>query len=295
MSDSTLPVRLDAARKALAECRTDFERLQLRDEVKAVKAAAEILGRRDIVVEATIFISEAERAIHKANPPFGRGKGRPKTDEKKSVVSDDAFSASTLRDIRQAHKALTDQGFADICEAARQDQRPVTRTFLRSVGKAHVASNSGQNEWYTPPEYIEAARAVMGGIDLDPASSDIANERVKAARYFTAEDDGLAQEWSGRVWMNPPYAKKLIEPFIEKIVKSEIDQAVVLVNNGTDSKWGQKLLIASNAVCFPSGRIRFMSPSGERGAAPLQGQMIGGIRVNLSRFQEQFGKFGAIL
>ena len=45
---------------------------------------------------------------------------------------------------------------------------------------------------YTP-EYIEAARIVLGSIDLDPASSDIANQLVRAKKYYTIADNGLNQ------------------------------------------------------------------------------------------------------
>lgn len=62
-------------------------------------------------------------------------------------------------------------------------------------------------EHYTPPGIIEAARAVLGGIDLDPATSVVANTIVKAPRIFTAAEDGLAHSWAGRIFLNPPGGK----------------------------------------------------------------------------------------
>lgn len=163
------------------------------------------------------------------------------------------------------------------------------------VKRPHVVNNSGNNEWYTPEEYIAAARNVLGTIDLDPASSDIANMTVKAATYYTAETNGLEQEWAGNVWMNPPYAGELIGQFTAKLVhhvqQYDVREAIVLVNNATETAWFQELVAEASAVAFPRGRVRFWKPDGTPGA-PLQGQAILYIGANGERFINEFARFG---
>jgi len=142
----------------------------------------------------------------------------------------------------------------------------------------HVSANSGNNEWYTPANIIEAARKAMGEITLDPASCELANKTVKADRFFSQENDGLAHEWSGKVWMNPPYSSDLMSRFAAKLKESllphgRVVEACVLVNNATETKWFQSLASDCAAICFPSGRIRYISPEGPKNS-PLQGQAI---------------------
>jgi len=165
----------------------------------------------------------------------------------------------------------------------------------RGLSTPHVSFNSGNNEWYTPSEYIEAARAVMGAIDLDPASSTIANSIVKAERYYTIEDDGCSLEWYGRVWLNPPYATDLVTAFANKLVAElaagNVTEAIVLVNNATETAWFNTMIREARAVVFPKGRVKFWKDSGEVGA-PLQGQAILYFGDSLSGFLQIFQTFG---
>lgn len=103
----------------------------------------------------------------------------------------------------------------------------------------HLSTNV---EHPTPKEIVEAARAVLGAIDLDPASSVFMNQGIRATRFIGLPDDGLAVDWNGRVFLNPPggraenkwarhyktpssagvWWRKLIEEFKEKRVDAAI-------------------------------------------------------------------------
>ena len=178
--------------------------------------------------------------------------------------------------------------------AIEQDETPTTAGALKAIQEAkkpHITNNSGDNEWYTPSEYIEAARSVMGSIDLDPASNDFANKTVKAGRYFTEQTNGLEQEWFGNIWMNPPYSTALLSQFADKLISSDFSQAIVLVNNATETVWFEKMISKASAIVFHKGRIRFVKRDGEHGT-PLQGQAFIYYGNNIERFLEVFGKYG---
>lgn len=172
-------------------------------------------------------------------------------------------------------------------------------TDVIDVGKKnHRAQGTGKNEWYTPQEYIDMAIQVMGYIDTDPASSDIANKKVQAKRFYTLNDEGLNREWHGKVWLNPPYAQPAINNFAEKMAaewqSGRVDEAIVLTHNYTDTKWFHTLADVCNAVCFNRGRIAFIDLEGNK-ASPTQGQAFFYFGQNVERFSSIFKEKGKVL
>ena len=167
------------------------------------------------------------------------------------------------------------------------------RTESSEVGRINIRSN---NEWWTPEKYVDAARRVMGDIDLDPASSDEANEIVGASMFFTKDEDGLGRDWFGRVWLNPPYGGAQAE-FTQKLIGcfegGEVSEAILLVNaNATDTKWFAGLW--DYLLCFTDHRINFHSPLGV-GDGSTHGSVFVYMGTRRDIFIQEFSSFGVVV
>lgn len=149
------------------------------------------------------------------------------------------------------------------------------------------------DDWYTPSTFIEAARRVMGSIDLDPASCAYANETVKAKRFFTIEDNGLNQEWTGNVWLNPPYSA-ICREFVYKLLDEPVEQSVLLIGSYVDTQYAQKALATCDAACFVRGRISFYSDVNVA-TRNRWSSMIIYHGANVDKFIEEFSPFGVVM
>lgn len=157
--------------------------------------------------------------------------------------------------------------------------------------------DASNDEWGTPPEWIERARSFMGVIDTDPASNSAAQRIVKANFWFDKAENGLKRDWRGRAWLNPPYSYPLIERFARKAISEyesgNIEEALILTNNRTDATWFQELLTRATS-CFLKDRINFVhaykDSSGNR-----QGQVLFYLGNRQSAFVEEFGGYGVVV
>jgi phage N-6-adenine-methyltransferase len=244
-------------------------------------------------------LSESQRAMIAARMANMRQGARtdlqPSADLPKVVSQPEAAEMLNVSERSVRDAKLIEREAPELAERVMAGE--VTVHAAKEQVRPHVAQNSGNNEWYTPPEIIEDVRAVMGSIDCDPASSDKANETIGATTYYTERTNGLSQKWQGNVWMNPPYAQPLISEFSKKLVSEipNINQACVLVNNATETAWFQSMLEHANAVCFLKGRVKYLDTEGNPTGAPLQGQAVLYFGPDKEVFANQFDSKGQVL
>lgn len=298
--------RISEARKALTAAKSLDDVLQIRDQAEAlrvyVKAASDSLEAANAAAEIKL---RAERKAGEMLAAMEKNKGGRPAEKTTGTVPE--VLAPSLSDLGikedqskrwQREAKVPEDQFEAYVESCNESSQELTQAGLLKIANgSHVSLNSGENEWYTPPEYIEAAREAMGSIDLDPASCEVAQANVKARRHFTIDDNGLDKKWSGNVWLNPPYSKELIGLFAEKVVgeSSRFKQAIVLVNNATDTAWFHRLASVASAACFMKGRIRFLDKAGSPANTPVQGQVAIYIGPDVEEFREAFSRFGVVL
>lgn len=251
---------------------------------------------------------------HEGNQYTERDQNDPLPKTADTLAEQYGVSAPTVKRAGKAAESVDDtplsesvtRGEVRLTEATElastmREQDPGNKDYtLEEAREAHNhrAQGTGQSEWYTPTKYIDAARDVLGEIELDPASNDAAQESINAGRYYTLEDDGLEQQWQGRVWLNPPYAQPSIMQFIEKLCLSyqrkSVPEAILLTHNYTDTRWFHLATQHASAICFTRGRIGFLNPAGQR-AAPTQGQAFFYFGDDVQKFSDRFSDFGFIV
>jgi phage N-6-adenine-methyltransferase len=182
-----------------------------------------------------------------------------------------------------------------IIQKAIETDTPISRVIEDSKPKTPVMQSSESNEYYTPAQYIEAARKVMGYIDLDPASCEAANRNVQAKLYYSIEDNGLAQDWQGRVWLNPPYGRNASD-FAERLLAAyrakKVSQAIMLVNaNITETKWFAPFW--DYLICFTNHRINFVNADEKSGST--HGSIFVYLGEKGAAFIREFRGFGVVV
>ena len=301
--EAGLPAKLDTARQALGQVRETLG-LTLPIEVRAKQircmdqgAAMAVAGGLDDLGRE---FKRASVDLKRLIAPESKGAGgRPKKGEEKTMPSEGTvFTPKQLRrqrELKQVPDDVVDRVFA---EAEERGDVPSEREIIQAAKpKTSKYTGESSNEHYTPVRIIDAARDVMGGIDLDPASCETAQVRIQAATWYGAKDDGLSQIWGGRIWLNPPYSNRDLDDWVGKLVRhveaGDVPEACLLLHASTDTRYGQTALSHSAAVCFHAGRIRFEGPSAGKGGAQI-GQMICYYGANEDRFAEVFGELGAV-
>lgn len=142
----------------------------------------------------------------------------------------------------------------------------------------------------------------MGSIELDPASCSVANQTVKAERYFTKEQNGLLQEWEARsLWLNPPYGKSggtsvqgiWLTRLINEYLQGYITQAIFLSTANPEANWFQPLW--DYPICFANHQVHFHVAANSLSDKHVFGTCFTYLGPNTERFTEVFSKFGRIV
>lgn len=128
---------------------------------------------------------------------------------------------------------------------------------------------SATAEWATPQAFFDQVSEEFGTFDLDVCAT---KTNTKVNRFFSAVDGGgLAEEWLGLVWMNPPYGRE-IGRWIRKAYESALLGATVvcLLPSRTDTAWWHDYVMKAREIRFIRGRLHF----NDQGPAPFPSALV---------------------
>ena len=154
-----------------------------------------------------------------------------------------------------------------VVEAIIPEKRKRSHLTFQELHKPDWYQSSESDDWWTPQTLFDLLNKEFG-FELDVCASE---ENHKCEKYYSNIEDGLAQEWRGTCWMNPPYGRTIID-WMKKAYESAQKGAIVicLVPARTDTRWWWNYCIHGE-VRFIKGRIKFSNSSN---SAPFPSAVI---------------------
>lgn len=222
--------------------------------------------------------------------PANEAQARPLTslkphEQRKAWLRAVEFAAGdqpTSSDVRRAVEGLA--GSSNGSSGTRSENSDGSRHHA-----PHFSSES--TDWQTPEWLVRSVEAVLGEIDLDPCCSDPESPAVPADHHFSEESDGLSRTWRGRVYLNPPYGRKIgswLEKLVAEYEAGHVQESVALLPARTDTQWFRQL--RKFPRCFLHGRLTF---AGAESSAPFPSMTLY-MGQSESAFVDEFSEHGDI-
>ena len=130
--------------------------------------------------------------------------------------------------------------------------------------------SSETDMWATPQDFFDKTSEEFN-FELDVCAVE---GNAKCEKYFSPEQDGLIQKWSGVCWMNPPYGRE-IGKWVKKAsesVRDEPDTTIVcLLPARTDTKWFHEYIYGKTEIRLLKGRLKF---GGSKNSAPFPSMVV---------------------
>lgn len=158
--------------------------------------------------------------------------------------------------------------------------------------------------WYTPPEIIQAIKQYFGlraagreEIDLDPATDS--RNPVGARTFYTPRENGLAHNWAGHVFVNPPYGRVLPEwtAKIHEEAKSKVHIVALLPGQRFETAYWQEHILSRHlsGICFLRRRLKFLRSDGTAAPNNPYGSMLYVFNGNAEAMRESFSHLGKVV
>ena len=298
-------VRYEAARRALAEAHRVDEVKDIRDKAVAMQEYAKQAKDTQLLQHATEIRLRAERRAGELLAE-AEGSGAESTGSNQHRCG--RRSQPHLR-----HPTLADLGITKTQSAKWQKlaalpedkfEIRVEHAKARVEGMTTSAPRLFESGIYRRERMVHASGIHREGARdsredrsgprvARPCPEDSARRRVLHRRRGRAH-----QPWSGRVWLNPPYSRELMSPFVDKFLseyaRGAIEQAILLTHDYTDTGWFHAAARAAQAICLVRARIHFLAPSGEE-CSPRRGQTFFYFGLDDGAFRRAFSDIGLIM